>query len=254
MGIDLTTNCLVQYKMNDNAENATVLDTSGNSNNGTFRLGGSPSYTSLYSVAGKINTALSFDGLAQDPGVAGTYISLTSGTTLSNKNYTICFWVWVDDNANKPLNVTSKGHATQSVIFVQNNTGVGSLSFINDAGGATQTWTSLSDLYQTWRWICLISVNAGATLQLFVDNTFISAKTVDTDLIISYLSEETPIAADTFKGYLDNICVIDTNISEAERNFLWNGGVGTERLKHIARPLVNGDLATGQLVGSGLIG
>ena len=74
------------WKMDDNAANSTVVDTSGNGNDGTFYSDGSEDNTANHSVDGANNRALSFDG--------DDYIDCgdKSDFDLADTDHTISLW------------------------------------------------------------------------------------------------------------------------------------------------------------------
>jgi hypothetical protein len=223
--IDLRDNCLLQYKFNDDDLQPQVDDTSGNDNHGTLREGGPPGATEDHSVAGKVNKALEFDG-------TNDYIDLTSQVNLSGF-WSLTVGVYLDDNSNKPCVICSKGHATQSYLWVSSAAGNVTIKFMNNSGSFV-TWTTAGDslptFYQTWRLIKLISVSGGASLQLFVDNVYKGSKTLNTDFNIAKISDNTPTDGDRFKGRLDVLDIFGAQLLEAERDYLWNSGNWTERL------------------------
>ena len=82
--INLYANTVAQYKMNDSAANTTVLDSVNGYN------GASQQNTENISVPGKINEALSFNGTSDR-------ISVPYNSAFNVNEYTVCFWVKIDD-------------------------------------------------------------------------------------------------------------------------------------------------------------
>jgi len=70
------------WKMDDNAANSTVVDTSGYNNDGTFHDSTNPN-TSYHSVDGANGTALEFDGVDDYVDVNNTLIDSLTGYTIS---------------------------------------------------------------------------------------------------------------------------------------------------------------------------
>src|SRR6056297_3836427 len=73
------------WKMDDNAANSTVVDTSGNGNDGTFYSGGTEDNTADHSVDGANGRALEFDGVDD-------YIETDVTPQNLDKPFTISFW------------------------------------------------------------------------------------------------------------------------------------------------------------------
>ncbi|MHC4394605.1 MAG: LamG-like jellyroll fold domain-containing protein [Planctomycetota bacterium] len=254
MAINLASNCLLQYKMNDDNAQSQVDDTSGNNNHGALRLGGPPLATQTQSVdPGKLDKALEFDGLGSNPGVAGVYIDLTTPIELSGF-WALTVWIYLDANDNSPRIIVDKSHPSQSYIQVQDNSGQVTIIFCNNSGSLV-TWTTISNgvpaLHHQWRQLTFISIAAGVSLQLFVDNIYKGSKSINTNLRIESVSYGLN-GNYRFKGYIDCLDIFDKNLSIEERNFLYNGGVGTERLRSPVRSLVDSSLVGNSLVGKGL--
>src|SRR6056297_2668369 len=77
------------WKMDDNAANSTVVDSSGNGNDGTFNSDGSEDNTANHSVDGANGRALEFDGVDD-------YILVPDDNTISRKKITLSAWVKAD--------------------------------------------------------------------------------------------------------------------------------------------------------------
>jgi len=93
--------CIAHWKMNDNTATATVVDAMG-SHNGTYHgTGGTDDYTDAHSVAGKINTALDFDGTPDYIEIAD-HNDFTFGDGTNDSPFSISTWVYMD----KATNVT----------------------------------------------------------------------------------------------------------------------------------------------------
>ena len=242
MAINLTSNCLLQYKMNDNDESFQVDDTSDNGNHGTLREGGPPGKTEDHSVTGKIDKALEFDG-------TNDYIDLTSVVNLSGF-WTITFFSYLDDNTGRPNIILGKNHPTQSYIHLTGNM-TPEIRFCNDTGSYA-TWTGIPALHQQWRQLTFVSTNDGAKLHLFIDNVWQSSKDIYTNFKIISVAIGLGDSYNRFKGKLDCLNVFDKNLYDDERDFLWNNGDGTERLRSPACSLVGSSLVGNSLVGKGL--
>ena len=243
MAIDLTSNCLLQLKMNDNTDSALVVDSSGSENHGYFAA----QYTEDLHIAGKLNGALSFFGTFPPT----CYIALTSLIQLSDY-YTIVVWVYVDDNTSAPRYILGNGSNTKNYIYIQDNGFFATVAFKNDA--ATEvTWSGLSSLYHSWKMLTFVSVADGTKIHLFIDNVFQASKDLDTDFRIDTVAYGNNSINQTFKGYMDCLDIFDANLLTDGTDFLWNGGYGTENLSSAVRPLVCGSLVGNSLIGKGLV-
>lgn len=239
MAIDLTSNCLLQLKMNENEDSFQVFDSSGNDNHGTAQR----ITASMHSDSGNppnLNGALNFNGTSDK-------ITLTSQISLS-EFWSISFFAkWTDDSG-RPNFIVGKDRDYYNYFYLQ-KMATEELKFRNNSGTEV-IWDGLSVL-NGWHWFTLISVNGGATLQLFIDNVFKGSKTVNTDFNFNLICEG-GYGGPKFEGDLDCLNVFDRNLVEDERNFLWNGGDGTENLSSAVRPLVCGSLVGNSLIGKGL--
>jgi len=93
------------WKMDDNATNSTVVDTSGNGNDGTFHNAAN-NYTSENSVDGANGRALHFNGSGDE------YITTPLSVNVSDSGYTISLWVKSEggtDTFNMPVGYNGTG-------------------------------------------------------------------------------------------------------------------------------------------------
>src|SRR6056297_2041765 len=76
------------WKMDDNAANSTVVDTSGNGNDGTFYSDGSEDNTANHSVDGANGRALEFDGVDD-------YIEINDNKKINpdQASFTVSVWI-----------------------------------------------------------------------------------------------------------------------------------------------------------------
>src|SRR6056297_297742 len=73
------------WKMDDNAANSTVVDSSGNGNDGTFNSDGSEDNTANHSVDGANGRALEFDGVDDN-------INTPLSIDISDSGFTVSAW------------------------------------------------------------------------------------------------------------------------------------------------------------------
>src|SRR6056297_2249092 len=74
------------WKLDDNAANSTVVDTSGNGNDGTFYSSSTEDNTANHSVDGANGRALEFDGVDD-------YIATLVDFNISDSGYLVSVWV-----------------------------------------------------------------------------------------------------------------------------------------------------------------
>jgi len=99
MPVDLTADCLAQWKMNDNTANTVVIDYSGNGHNGTFTDATGNPFTNQHDAVGKINGALDFDG-------ADDFI-VVHGMTETYSAISVFGWINLDDKTSNHQIVNS---------------------------------------------------------------------------------------------------------------------------------------------------
>lgn len=223
MAVDLTANCILQYKFNDQGGGTNVVDSSQAGMDGTITgntAGG-------LSVAGKLPEedplAFNFPGTNGPP---NAYISRGSSLSVSG-NYTINFWVYHNDNTNASRYFLGNGADIDSYFYIQDNGSATNIVFGNRTGGST-TWVVGSSIYQSWKMLTFISIADGEQIQLYINNVFQSTKTLTTTFNYSEVGYAGNDLNSLYKGYLDDFRIFDTNITEADRAVLWNNGDGTE--------------------------
>lgn len=250
--IDLSTNCIARWKMNDDEDNNTVLDSSGNGHNGNFYDPGGNPYTSYHHRDGKIGGSLYFDG-------ANDYISIP--TTVHNfkgqgGNWSVALWakrqstaynylIGTDGHTGWYIRFTSANHQTwpnHVVMKIDDGTNdeYGSAGVVND---------------ELWHFIVMVVNDAEDKFLGYLDNVQTMTLTCGqvSDLTDTLSIGRVPNVSGYHEGELDNIMIFDKALSEDEISFLWNNGLGTENLQSCARPLVGGNLANNNLASKGLL-
>jgi len=218
--LDLRDNCLLQYGFNDDDETSQVRDTSGNDNHGTFT-----GPTEDNSVTGKVDKSLSFDGSAE-------HITIGSPVVLSGF-WSLTVGVYLNDNIYTPRTIIESNLAYKGCIFIREDSSgsIRAVTFYNDSG-ASVSWTEADGvpvLYHRWRQLTFISQSGGEILQLFINNVWKGNKTINTTFTANAVAKNGSNFP-KFKGYLDCLNIFDRDLSETERNYLYNGGDWTERL------------------------
>ena len=232
MTVDLRPNTIAQYKMNDNAANTIVVNEFGT--NGNYNVNN----TSVKTVTGKINTALYFDGTAPD------YIDTNQKfSSIFSNSFSINFWIKPDDG--QP--------AVPKFIFGQTNVGDEMMIFMTltnivgsyETGSDTLTIGCLHGFkngQEDWHMITVTIIKSGnnATIFIYIDGTeVIRSGLVANILMQNYVSSsnitigKTNETSSSFAGDMDNVCIFDKVLTQADIDFLYNSGDGTENLVEI---------------------
>ncbi len=222
MAVDLRSNCLLQYRMNETTPLSILLqDFSGNGAIGEA----SEAIEDMSTASGVVDRALVFDTTND--------VEVLIPFTLSG-NWTITFWLNWTDGTGRPNGIFGKDSDANNSLSIINTAGTSEdLTFVNSSGTST-TWTGLS-IEDGWHWITLISIAGGEQIQLWIDNVFISTKTptggapTATTFYFQLIGKGAD-GVEQLEGEMDILNIFDTNISEADRDVLWNDGDGTELL------------------------
>ena len=216
------TNAVAQWKMNDNAENTTVIE-SINSLNSTSQRN-----TNLMSVAGKINTSLNFNG-------TDDYITVALNDLLNigTSDFALSFWI--------KTQTTSLARIINKILNVSPYTGfdvwleAGSLRYMlaDDMGYTSGVFTDFSLVNNNWHHVVL-NYDRDDKLTPYVNGSpkttkDISSKqgsiNVDIALIIearcsSFLHK--------LEGMMDDIRIYKRLLTTTEIAALYNNGNGAE--------------------------
>ena len=210
---------VAHWKMNDNAASTTVVD-SKNSYNGTAARN-----TSNLSVAGKINTALSFNG-------SSDYIDLGTSFPVSD-TFTLCFWM-VNKGTDKTCDMWARNeNADQwaylgigysgSNMFVATNKALN--AFEEQTVAAYSSFSNGDHLAFVFNYpTCTVYKNGNSTpiATLTFTNHF------------NYAAGNTVMGRDGayngyyFDGILDDVRYYDTALSTIEIAKIYNSNNGTE--------------------------
>src|SRR3990167_1143964 len=119
-------NLVAQWKMNDNAANTTVAELGG-LYNGVLNVN-----TDTRTIAGKIDTALDFNGSTD-------FVEVTDPNIGTANTFTICLWIYPTDTAYR--NIISYGNDSANRGWTIKGSGGGNISLRNSLG---QTVTSVA--------------------------------------------------------------------------------------------------------------
>ena len=223
-GPSLSDNLVGYWKMNDNASNTTVVDSSGKGNNGTARRN-----TSALSTTGKVNGALSFNG-------SSDYVSCGSNSSL-NLIDAISVGVWVKfDTLSFDQGIVDKGDSpTDGVIRLWLWHGNNEV-FFDAPEGAVRINGAPSGGFSTGRWYHIVASynrNGGSNnLNLYIDGVKVASLTktaaMGTNSHNLTIGARRQGKSEFFDGAIDNVMIFNKALSQQEIDTLYNGGAGLE--------------------------
>jgi hypothetical protein len=250
---------ILHFKMNDTS-GTTVVDSSGNGYNGT-----SARDTSLMTVAGKINTALQFDGTDDI-----IYVPHAMTPAFSS-DFTINFWM-------KPANIsptTEEGifgvqQAGSGILNIYQLTGLNGIdaSYVPDgAEGITNLTVPLfnSGDSPSWKMITLVVSQVDPNHvqgKMYVNGVLGAISNLDYEKMLTWSTTHQPQLGDMdpigggsvrYNGVIDDFRVYNEALSAEEINSLWNNGNGTELEDPSLSPLAGSPIIVPQKSGQALI-
>jgi len=229
----MKTNCIGHWKMNDDAANKTVVDSSGNDNDGE-----SQQNTDILHTDGKITGALTFNG-------SSDFISIADNTFNSLSVGTLAFWIYTDALGIQTIFTASNLAFANTYMFFYIDGG-GKVYFAVLVGGTYKVYQKTVDpaiSAETWHFVVL--VQDGSAIKLYVDNVLKATEdggitnTVPgaffddlTGTISNFIGkfDRSTGPAYYWDGVMDCGAIFDKALSEEEVAFLWNEGNGTESL------------------------
>jgi hypothetical protein len=217
---NLVPDCVGHWKMNDDANNTTVVDSTDNGNDGTFNdLSGDPN-TNAHSLGGKINNALSFDG-------TDDFVDI--GNVIGTGAYTKTAWI---KRATGPFvnNIVSADTASHAFFAPEN------YSF-RLAAGHNGSWGLVKDsvplAVDTWYFVAVTfdpAVESGKMV-LYKNGVEVDdANNVPTQSSSTTTYIGRFLSGYYFGGVMDNVTVFDRALSTDEIETLFNNGDGRETI------------------------
>jgi len=212
---------VAHYKMNDNAADTIVTDSMG-SYNSVWQHGN----TSTASVAGKINTALNFDG-SNDYSNGGTTLGNALGGAVSG--FSVALWFKSDSSGDNAglfyLGSFSGAQGEFSMHYYANNL----QAYTNGNSRATIAFTDTT----SWHHLVMTFDNAPATKNIcfYLDNG--PAVNGNDTTALNFTGLKTILGGYYSSGYvwdgiIDDIRVYNTVLSAGDVSVIYNGGTGTE--------------------------
>ena len=211
---DITTGLAGHWKF-DETSGTSASDSSGNNNTGT--LTNSPTWTT-----GKINSALSFDGV-NDYADIGTM-------NVSGSGITIAAWVKADSFSSAiDTRFISKANSTSEQghywMLGQTNSGGDKLRFRLKAGGSTQTLIASSGDLPTGTWFHAIATYDGSTMRLYKDGIEVGSVaksgTIDIDATIPANIARNPDGSNHMDGTMDDVRIYNRALSTSDIQALY---------------------------------
>ncbi len=230
--MNLRANCISHWKMNDNAANKTVVDSSSNGNDGEAQQNTEDLHTD-----GKINGALTFNGTSDfiDTGLKASEIH-------DSNKFSICLWVKIKTiAANDIFYCSDEGGADRFYLITRGTDfGIGLSDWM-------ENFTDINFVADTWYF--LVVVLDGTTGYVYKDGGLVASQPGIT-VTLPTVNTIKLGAGSTGTSYnlhceMDAVMIFNKALTEEEIAFLWNEGNGREYLG-TARSLVGGSLASGR--------
>lgn len=238
---DVRSACIAQWKMNEDAENTTVVDATGNGHTGTLSVN-----TNVAHAVGLLGNCFDFAGERYID--CGDDDAFSFGNGTNDSPFSIASWI----------NVVA-GSATQHILSKYNVSAVQKEWFcalqssekfylqlydeINDQGQYRTTDDALSagKHFVVANYNGVGGANAADGITLYVDTVAVNASSVkqasyvamsntSAKLFIGAFTDSEGNVDNFFKDKIDNTMLFNRVLTQTEINGLYNGGVGTENL------------------------
>lgn len=223
---------LFHYLMNDNAANPTVTE-SLSAFNGSL-VNGLSNFTSENSVAGKINTALTFDKVDDVVTSIGTF-SPDWAT-----DWTVALWFFqpVDVVGNVGTAIHVGDGAVKAMIFYTNIDGGTAAACVNGAVAGDAAFYFLPapllgcSLPQgVWTHLVGVISGNGTLMSLYQNGVFVASTAVVPGPVVPgskvWIGAQAGVA-NLVNGIVDDFRVYNAALSQGNIDFIYNGGAGTE--------------------------
>jgi uncharacterized repeat protein (TIGR02543 family) len=227
---ELLSACVGHWKMNDDATNTTVVDSSGNGNDGTAQQN-----TSVLHTDGKINGALTFDGTTD-------YVDC-GDIDIGTGPRTFAAWVKADSTSGVSTIIgKDTGGATTEAGWLYQSSSTILWKLRNPAGSSIRMFTTT---LTTGGWHFLVATYDTTDMHVYFDGV------LDDGPLLGAVPDSVPdnsiplqIGARgngtyKFNGTIDNIMIFDRALTIEEIELLYNEGNGTETATAIKGDLNN---------------
>lgn len=236
----LANGCIAQWRLNDNAASATVID-SVDGHNGTYKDGSGDIYTSTSDVTGVINGALDFDGDEYVEIADSNDFSFGDGT--DDSPFSISVWVYMDSAASfRIISKYTTGNFEWELLFVNSKL---YFSFYKKGDAAIYQSRYYNTALSAGQWYHIVAtydgsggVTAHDGIKIYIDevrkdDTDDNAGTyvaMDDGTAPVWIGRFTTTYAD---GKIDNVMIFNRALSVDEVKRLYNSGHGTEILSEL---------------------
>ncbi|MCD6459398.1 hypothetical protein J7L67_01870, partial [bacterium] len=214
---------LLHYKMDDNADNAVVVEENGN--NAVFTNKSGSSYTAENSVAGKINTALAFNG--------NSYIDCGNNGNITG-SLSISSWVKLTDSTpDNHYNIVSKTNLAYR--FRVNNDGKLWLLLNDGSYDVIRTDNSYLTFDSTWYHIAVVFDSVNQKVNFYVNGVLKETKntTKSSIQITSYGltigAIDVTASSEILSGHLDDVRIYDYELTA--ENVAYIHSLGKDRIR-----------------------
>jgi hypothetical protein len=216
-GVDVSSSLVSHYKLNENAANTSVIDSSGG-NTGTCSVN-----TSAVTAAGMINSSFNFAG-AQN-------VDLTDDTDFEFGSSDFSVTAWIYPNSAGWGGIFSKWDAAADLEFVFALNGDNELYLGSSYDGSSFTAASTSTSIATSTWTHVALKKSGAVASFYINDSLDSSVAAKSTFYAGNAKAYIGDTADLnlkFDGRVDDLRVYNKLISSGAQSAIYNGGEGTE--------------------------
>jgi len=243
-GYDLTSNRIAHWKLNEDAANKTVLDDDATSHDGLTQTNN----TGVLTATGIVGKCLDFGG-ADCVVITNDHDELSFGDSTNDSAFSISAWVYVTDGDTQ--SILSKydataGAAVQEWLFLINVAQGLSASLIDKSANSSKQMSTDDALTTGWHHVVLTysgveSDNADDSIILYVDSvavsqtgddigTYIAMENTATKVVIGAAYDSSGNLGYFFEDKIDNVMLLNIELTQAHVDGLYNDGGGTEDL------------------------
>jgi len=213
-------NLVAQWKMNDNAANTTVAELGG-LYNGVLNVN-----TDTKTIAGKIDTALDFNGSAD-------FVEVTDPNIGTANTFTVCAWVYPTDTTYR--NVISYGNDGANRGWRLTLTGGGKARWGN---ALSQFIDSVATIpLNQWTFICVQIRTGWSDLNIYINGVYdnqnhggdtIAPNSTDDFRIGKVWDADQSGSTNYFLGRIDDVRYYNKVLSDTDISKIYNNGNGTD--------------------------
>jgi hypothetical protein len=234
MGFPPTANLVLHYKLNDNAANTTITDSSANGYNGGWVQSEINCNTSVSSVPGKINTSLNYIS------ALATYSkrALAPNLNFTTGNFSVSLWVKADATQNQWATLIDRssnwtaGWYIGASFIAPNSTDIIIAAF-TAAGGVNIL--STTGVLEPGNWVYITIIRSGTVCNIYKNTVEVDyayggyhPAFVSPDSCSNAFNTGNCPWGNSYNGLLDDIRIYDIALTQANMDALYNGGRGTE--------------------------